>query len=580
MLCAISTSAMAENTKLGTNAGAALTSGDENTLIGVDAGAALTTQGQSTFVGQSAGAANTTGQFNSFFGYQAGMANTIGHHNSFFGYQAGKSNINGASNTAIGYQAGTASTTGFGGTYIGSRAGYAITTENKNTFIGEEAGYQHTGGQGNTSIGYGSMYDAQGGNYNTAMGTGAGYSLGKPNSIAGELYNGSRNTVIGTAAGGDIGGGNANTMIGDNAGPNTESADFNTFVGFQAGFDNNRTNSITNANRNTALGAYAGYTNREGEDNIWIGTLADSADWTFYHDNEVEFVSTHGSDWYVTYNDLDGTARANNSTNVSRTTVLGNQATVIANDGVAVGYSSRIAQVGSIAIGTNATNANTNSIVLGYNGTSHSDNAVLLGNSTTTLWSAQTDATTTLGNASYRFTDVFSNKVSVNAATGNGAQIDLFADAGAADDDKWTITAANGGDFAISSFSTGSDVNLLSIDNTGNATIAGNLSLNSDRRLKTDIQSINGALETIDKLDGKRYHWKPELQKGNEQQVGLIAQEVEAVLPELVSENDKGIKSVNYVALVPVLINAVKEQQAQIAAQQKQIEALMRLVQK
>jgi len=61
-------------------------------------------------------------------------------------------------------------------------------------------------------------------------------------------------------------------------------------------------------------------------------------------------------------------------------------------------------------------------------------------------------------------------------------------------------------------------------------------------------------------LRGVSYDW---IENGNSE-VGVIAQEVEEVIPDVVSTNDQGIKSVKYGNLVGVLIEAIKEQQAQI----------------
>jgi len=393
----------------------------------------------------------------------------------------------------------------------------------------------------------------------------------------GEPYNGSRNTAVGNSSGHDIGGGTANTMLGDNAGPNTESGDFNTFVGFQAGFDNNRTSHLNDSNRNTALGAYAGFTNREGEDNVWIGTLADSADWAFNNDGEVSNLQTSVSDWVPSYY---ASTRTNANMTISRTTVLGNSATVLADDGIALGYSSRVAGLGSIAIGTNAATAHANSVTIGYGASSKADNTVVVGNDSTVALTANIDALTTLGNSTYRFKDVFSNKVSVNAATSAAAQIDLWADAGAANNDKWSLSAANGGNFSLASLASGSEVTLLSVTNTGDMTVAGDLAINSDRRLKTNIETIKNASNVIRQLEGKRYNWKPELQRDSNKHLGLIAQEVEAILPELIVEDNQGIKSVNYVGIIPVLINALNEQKAQLEKQQRQIDQLMTLLNK
>ncbi|MBI4812217.1 tail fiber domain-containing protein [Candidatus Falkowbacteria bacterium] len=84
---------------------------------------------------------------------------------------------------------------------------------------------------------------------------------------------------------------------------------------------------------------------------------------------------------------------------------------------------------------------------------------------------------------------------------------------------------------------------------------------NSDVHLKNSISPISSPLDKILKLNGREFIWKDSGKKD----VGLIAQEVEKVFPELVSTDEKtGLKSVQYGNLVAPLIEAVKEQQAEI----------------
>jgi hypothetical protein len=68
------------------------------------------------------------------------------------------------------------------------------------------------------------------------------------------------------------------------------------------------------------------------------------------------------------------------------------------------------------------------------------------------------------------------------------------------------------------------------------------------------------------RLRGVSYHWKPEFKGDARPQIGFIAQEVEAVLPELVNTDEQGFKSVAYANAVPVLVEAIKEQQRQLDA--------------
>ena len=82
----------------------------------------------------------------------------------------------------------------------------------------------------------------------------------------------------------------------------------------------------------------------------------------------------------------------------------------------------------------------------------------------------------------------------------------------------------------------------------------------SDERLKTNIVGITNAIEKVQKLNGVEFDW---IDNGSHS-IGVIAQDVEKVLPELVAEREDGMKGVDYGKLVAVLIEAIKEQQVQI----------------
>jgi hypothetical protein len=82
----------------------------------------------------------------------------------------------------------------------------------------------------------------------------------------------------------------------------------------------------------------------------------------------------------------------------------------------------------------------------------------------------------------------------------------------------------------------------------------------SDLRLKTNINVIGDALGIIEKLDGIRFDWK----ESGKAAVGIIAQQVQEVLPELITETEDEILTVNYNGLVGVLIQSIKELRAEI----------------
>jgi hypothetical protein len=100
----------------------------------------------------------------------------------------------------------------------------------------------------------------------------------------------------------------------------------------------------------------------------------------------------------------------------------------------------------------------------------------------------------------------------------------------------------------------------------------------SDIRYKKNIQLIQSPMEKLKQLNGVTYEYRkdefPQMGFSDKEQVGLIAQEVEKVFPQLVVTDDKGYKAVDYVKLVPVLIEALKAQQQQHEEDQKRFERL------
>jgi Chaperone of endosialidase/Head domain of trimeric autotransporter adhesin len=113
------------------------------------------------------------------------------------------------------------------------------------------------------------------------------------------------------------------------------------------------------------------------------------------------------------------------------------------------------------------------------------------------------------------------------------------------------------------SFRVAGNIQRMRLYQQGNLQILGVFIQNSDMRLKKNISMLSTSLPLLKKLNGYTYHWKSE-NCDPKLQTGLLAQEVEKVLPNLVYTTDDGIKAVNYIGLVPHLLQAIKEQQAQI----------------
>ena len=89
----------------------------------------------------------------------------------------------------------------------------------------------------------------------------------------------------------------------------------------------------------------------------------------------------------------------------------------------------------------------------------------------------------------------------------------------------------------------------------------------SDERLKENIQPIQNALSKVESISGNTYNWKEGFETIHSHighDLGVIAQEVQSVLPEVVTERETGYLAVDYVKLVPVLIQAIKELSAKV----------------
>ena len=104
-------------------------------------------------------------------------------------------------------------------------------------------------------------------------------------------------------------------------------------------------------------------------------------------------------------------------------------------------------------------------------------------------------------------------------------------------------------------------------------TAAGNVTAYSDPRLKDDVRRVEGALGILDRLDGVRFTWNGRsslIGRPGQRDIGVLADQIEAVLPELVSlsvgdpNTGERYKTVAYDKLVPVLIEAMKELSARV----------------
>ena len=135
---------------------------------------------------------------------------------------------------------------------------------------------------------------------------------------------------------------------------------------------------------------------------------------------------------------------------------------------------------------------------------------------------------------------------------GNGESISNASDG--------TVTITSGTVALTSNASIGNDL-----------TVSGDVVVSSDARLKSNIVSLGSTLSRLLLIDGKSYT----MLKDGKQKIGVLAQEIREVFPELVSEDANEMLAVNYQGLVPVLINALKEQDDKISRLENLVEKLI-----
>lgn len=120
--------------------------------------------------------------------------------------------------------------------------------------------------------------------------------------------------------------------------------------------------------------------------------------------------------------------------------------------------------------------------------------------------------------------------------------------------------------------------NSLTIDTNHAMTVAGDITAfaTSDKRLKTNVQPIQEPLEKINKIGGYTFDWIPQEKVHSKVggDIGVIAQEIEEVMPEVTTTRENGFKAVQYEKIVPLLIESIKEQQKQIKELQGKVELL------
>ncbi len=165
---------------------------------------------------------------------------------------------------------------------------------------------------------------------------------------------------------------------------------------------------------------------------------------------------------------------------------------------------------------------------------------------------------------------------SVTLDVGAGTGIDVASDAISVDVSDFMsngsnnrVVTATGADAMNAEANMTFDGSTLDVTGAIRATGDVTAFYSSDKNLKENISNIENAVDKVSKINGVYYNWTSEAQKkhdhfGKEKEVGVIAQEVEEVLPEIVATRDDGTKAVRYERLCALLIESVKELKKEI----------------
>ena len=496
------------NTFVGSHSGFSNRKGYQNTFLGRAAGYSNTTGHNNVLIGHDAGHLSTTGQYNVFLGSNTGHDNTTGHENVFLGPSVGPKNTTGNFNVFIGSGAGDKNTTGDENTFVGTYAGYNNTTASWNTFLGHNAGNANTTGAYNTFLGY------KAGNKNTT--------------------------------------GKHNTFIGYNAGASTTEGSYNTFIGKDAGGSN------TKGHSNTFIGRSTGGANTEGANNVYIGRNSGAFGITASHNT---FVGTgSGIRATGTGNVIVGNKAGNAITTGEYNTVLGYKAGSNITTGKA-----------NICIGPRACSRYSGGAWAGYvlggswSGTSPTIHHNIHISTKTRETGIRGTSTSNVNHIAY---------YSQPQAPGSGNIV-----LGGPEEEDFFTTRSNA--FAVNNIIEGDFFNkwvLIKDDlkvrrdlevgggirmegTIESPMVLASVSTPSDAHLKEGVEELLGqdSLEKILRLEGVRYRYKENAALPGGVRLGFIAQDVQGVLPEVVHENDEGMLSLNYLELIPLLVESVNK---------------------
>ncbi len=423
-------------------------------------------------------------------------------------------------------------------TFIGYRSGEDITTGTQNVAVGNQALRDNITGSTNIAIGKEALAKGNGSN-NIAIGHNAGRDVTNLTT---------KNTMIGGFAGFNHTEGGNNTFIGYETGKAMVKGEENTFIGYQAGLKANTPSGLNfSASYNTFIGSRAGSGLENGFFNTLIGGFSGSAlkeggnnvaiNGTLYTKSNLNVMIGAGEDWF-TPDFIGNTMVGGRAGNRNDFSVQPN-----GRYNTFIGANSGNDQNGSFSIVLGAYK----NAFRGFNTGGH--NNVLIGNHAA---------------ASFEGT-FYSNKLFIQSDTTfntNGTPL-IY---GEFDNEIVEIN----GTLTVNNLPISAGVTDLRVDSNGRLVKA-----SSDIRLKHSIVPIQDALKIVNQLQGVTYIWNDDPSIGI--QYGLIAQDVQKVIPEVVNEHD-GMLGLDYTETIGILIEAIKELSHQNELLKTEYKAIRKLI--
>ncbi|MEQ1733426.1 MAG: tail fiber domain-containing protein [Bacteroidia bacterium] len=491
------------------------------------------------------------------FGVGALNPASTGGFNTALGANSMLNNAAGAFNTAVGVNSLIQNTAGVGNIAVGYTSMLNNTVGNYNTAIGYESVYNNLSGTENVGVGRGALYSNTAGTNNTATGA---------NSLL-------RNTT-----------GNDNVAVGQSSMHENVVGSYNTSIGLSAMY-----NSL--GDNNTAVGAGAGTGNVAGSSNTFVGFFAEPTGTSFTNATAIGNQAKVGASNSLILGGTGGNAvnvGINLTTPAYKLHVRGD---ITAEDGA---YTRSLFNVGysAAAVISDILEPWTDNGFKLYDGNSNSHIHIeSVGTGNIQSYSTAGAAKGLLENTSY--SDLYLQNRGAFVAIGTMpavSKLTVTADGG----DGITIqsTGADAGDlifkeaggFEKSRIYSNPTAGLTGLVVTTDLTVAGTVTAScgvlvcSDLRYKKDIAPLKGTLSNILKLQGVNYYFKTnefkEKKFNPNLQIGVIAQDLEKVYPELVSIDSEGYKTVDYSKFTPILIEAIKEQQQHITSLEEQLNQL------